>query len=160
MTRAQAEKAKKVEKTEKKRGAPKGVKRGPRQLFYILQGIKDEAPFMDQIPADNAEEAATKFSELHGIEVVGKVLGAFYEQKGKGSSKSSTTIDIETMKFTGQTKIGQHKGWNVKVLIAEDPAVCFAVYTTSIDPNENKSKRSKPQPKPLPLREIENLQDA
>lgn len=140
-----------------KRGAPKGVKRGPRALYFIVQGIKDGSPFMDQIPANDAAQAQATFEEVHGVKALGNSLGAFYEQKGKGASKNSLSIDVNSLKFTGITKIAEHRGWKCKVLLSDDPAIGFVVYTNPINPDEVKSKRSKPQPRPMPLRELSNL---
>lgn len=144
----------------KQRGAKKGVKRGPRQLFFVVQGMKDDVPFMDSIPGETVEEASEKFQEIHKTEPIGKILGAFYEQKGKNSSKSSATYDIDSLNLTGKNKIGEHRGFNVKVMLTEDPAVGIAFYGTPLNPDENTNKRSKPTPKPINLREIENLREA
>lgn len=144
----------------KKRGAPKGVKRGPRQLFHVVQGVKSGEPFMDSIPSVTSEEAQAKFEEIHSTKAVGSVLGPFYEQKGKGASKSSVSIDVNDLKFTGMTQLGQHRGWNCRVMLTQDKTIGFAVYTDPVNPEEVTSARSKPQPRAIHLRDIENLVDA
>ena len=153
------ETAEAVETAPKKRGAPKGVKRGPRQLFFAVLGLKsDGSPILDSIPATAADEAKASFAEMHGIDA-SKVLGPFYEYQGKGASKSSVSIDIGSLRFTGLTKVGQHRGWNCRVMLTEDETIGLVAYTTPINPEDVKSARSKPHTVPLALREIENLTD-
>jgi len=153
----------------KKRGAPKGVLRGPRPTYFIGSAIdKNNQLIMKSLLVStddmSDEEAADDWEKEYGLRPA-FILGPFYEKKTNNSQssqkkKENLSIDLNSLTFSGEKKYGEYNGWEVTVQLLKDPKdYGWLLFKKEIG-EEGGRKKQKPASKAVKLNQIQNLRDS
>ncbi len=138
----------------RKRGRPKGVKAGPRQIVYLCIGVIDGELVTQRIspPEDapeetklnfSAEEAKKLFAEEQGEEP-GAVEGPFYDVKGKvggvkPSKRMTVSMDIDDIRLSTVRHKGILNGWyGIAHELENNPDAVLFMFSRQVDASEKK----------------------
>lgn len=157
--------------SKKKRGAPKGVLRGPRPTYFVGAAIDDNGELIlksilssssddDEVDLD---EISKSWEEEFGLKPL-KILGPFYEKKTSSSNvshkkKDNVDFNLDDLTFSGERKYGEFNGWEVIVQLLKNPKdYGWLIFKEEIGGDDSR-KKQKPASKAVKLDEINNLRE-
>lgn len=157
--------------SKKKRGAPKGVLRGPRPVYFVGSAIDDSKNLiMKSILSPSGEddidleEISDLWESEYGLKPI-NILGPFYEKKSNQSAtfqkrKDGLSVDLDSLSFSGEKKYGEFNGWEVIVQLLKSPKdYGWIIFKEEIGAEDGK-KKQKPASKAVKLNLIDNLRDS